>query len=192
MPELQLFCDRLPASKVDFEASRFVVSTGVGLFVNGVHLLRGDLVPQGELSSYALRCEYEPPLRRIETVEYAKSNSSLCEACAERGVTLETIAQTPPDKVAWGGWSPSDDPEPKATLGEVVDLNLPQTTPQDLKTPPSDPNSQIPALSEEGAKERDKLMGLPYGGLLHRCRKQGLKTTGTKEDLRERLIAKLV
>ncbi len=83
-----LFCDRPHVDTVDFDTSRFVVSTARGLTVDGKHLEMGDAVPMGVLDARALRLEYEPPLRSIDLLEYAMTQPYLCEACAQRGALL--------------------------------------------------------------------------------------------------------
>lgn len=87
-------CDRPLSKFVDFETSRFVVATGVGLNIGGKHLEMGDEIPKGIVSADALRCEYEPPLSRIQLLEFALKDEVLLEACTRRG-TLE--AQTKPE-----------------------------------------------------------------------------------------------
>jgi len=88
MPELTLLCSRPHVRDVDFRNSRFVVSTGVGLNVDGVHLEMGDEVPPGSLNEYALASEYDAT-RRIEVLDYAMTLPHLREACARRGVVVE-------------------------------------------------------------------------------------------------------
>ncbi len=172
MPTLQLFCDRPHVSKVDFGASRFVVSTAVGLNVNGTHLELGDEVPQGALSEYALRLEYEPPLRRIDLVEYAKNDPSLREDCARRGVILEET--------------------PKATLGGATPLAPTLTTTNPSGDRPSDPQVgkiSTVATNARHKAERLRLDALPRSALVKACKKANLSTDGTREDLCARLLA---
>lgn len=87
MPELSLLCARPHAQIVDFDASRFVVSTGRGIDVaidNEVrHLTLGDEVPPGALNSIALRQLYEAT-HEIETLEYALTLDWLRDAVAQR------------------------------------------------------------------------------------------------------------
>lgn len=86
---IMLFCDRPHVKEVDFAAVRLIVSTASGLNVNGQHLVMGDEVPRGVLSIEALRQIYEPPLRLVETVEYAREDPSLVEACQRQGTNLD-------------------------------------------------------------------------------------------------------
>ena len=83
-----LFCERPHAKDVDFENSRFIVSTAQGLKACGQKFERGDEVPTGVLNARALREIYEPPLRLIETIEHARADEGLVRACETRGVNL--------------------------------------------------------------------------------------------------------
>lgn len=106
-----LFCSRPHPRYVDYETSRFVVTTACGLNVSGSRLERGDEMPRGALSANALRLEYQA--HHIETAEYAKSIPALAEACASRGVSLEpeppsqsasaASRQSAPVKIQWLG-----------------------------------------------------------------------------------------
>ncbi len=87
-----LLCARPHVKEVDFVTARFIVATSSGLNVNGRHLTMGDEVPKGVLSIEALRQIYEPPLRLIETIEYALENPSLVEACTRQGTNLDLPA----------------------------------------------------------------------------------------------------
>ncbi len=96
-------CARPHTRTIDYDASRFVVSKECGLDTDAGHLEYGDEVPRGLLSANALRQVYEPPLSRIELLEYAVTIPDLREACARRGVKLQ------------------DDPEPE--LAAKPDFN---------------------------------------------------------------------
>lgn len=93
-----LLCDRPHTRFVDYETSRFVVTTCKGLTVPSGRLEFGDEVPAGALSPDALRQEYEPPLRRIDLIEFAMRDPIFREACARRGVTLEDEPEQPDSK----------------------------------------------------------------------------------------------
>ncbi len=78
-----------------------------GLIVDGKHLELGDEVPRGALSAEALRCEYEPPLRRIELLDFALQDSELRAICLARGsVSISFDA----------GFSDASDPTGKAPI----------------------------------------------------------------------------
>jgi len=163
---LRLLCDRPHSSRVDFAASRFVVATGLGLNINGRRLERGDLVPQGEVSADALRREYEPPLRRLELLEYALTDPDLREACASRGVIPE---------------------EGNKTLGEAAPPNPALTPTQVVKTSPSDPMD----LQTRRSVERLRLEGMSGRELVMLCKDAGVSIYGSKDQLRERLLERL-
>ena len=93
MSELNLWCSRPHVKDVNFETSRFVVSSGSGLKLGDVCLEMGDEIPPGSLSAYALRCEYDAT-RRIELLSFALTLPHLREACARRGV--KTFVEEPP------------------------------------------------------------------------------------------------
>lgn len=86
-----LLCERPHVKDVDFDTSRFIVSTAVGLNIQGQHLIMGDEVPRGVLNDIALRQIYEPPLRLIETFEYVRQDPALTEACTRQGTVLEDL-----------------------------------------------------------------------------------------------------
>ena len=88
-----MLCDRPNPNTLDYNTLRFVVSRGIGLDVMGKHLEMGDEIPKGTLSAVTLRelYEFRPG---IETLEFAMTDSTLREACARRGVSLEE--STPP------------------------------------------------------------------------------------------------
>ena len=90
-----LLCDRPHPSEVDFETSRFVVADWCGMRIgtkSGTKLLElGDEVPRGALDAESLRMEYEVPMRRIETIEFAMKLDHLREACARRGVRIDPV-----------------------------------------------------------------------------------------------------
>lgn len=88
-----LLCARPHVKEVDFDIARFIVATASGLNVNGQHLVMGDEVPKGKLSVEALQQIYEPPLRLIETIEYARENPGLVEACTRQGTDLDLPEQ---------------------------------------------------------------------------------------------------
>lgn len=101
---MTLFSDRIPPQSVDYDTSRFVVSTIAGLNVDGQKLEMGDEVPHGVLSAYALQCEYQRPPGRIELLRYALTVPDLREACARRGVDVTGVladsdSNPAPDKV---------------------------------------------------------------------------------------------
>jgi hypothetical protein len=83
---MALLCSRPHARLVDW-ASRFIVASSRGLHTGTVDLERGDEIPAGTLDAYALQCEYE--LHRIELLSFAATDSSLREACARKGVSLD-------------------------------------------------------------------------------------------------------
>ncbi len=84
---LTFLCDRPHARFVDFEASRFVVSTTRGMDLGDRKLEMGDEVPRGALSARALRLAYD--VLRVETFGHASKLDYLRETCARRGVRLE-------------------------------------------------------------------------------------------------------
>ena len=84
---LQLFCDRPLFRKLDLQSARFVVCKWCGVTANGQKYEYGEEIPQGALNSYALECIYEPPLRRVEELNYALTIDGLREAVEARGVT---------------------------------------------------------------------------------------------------------
>ena len=86
-----LLCNRLHVKEVDFnsDTARFIVSKTSGLNVNGQHLTLGDEIPRGVLTDIALRQIYDTPLRLIETIEYARQDPLLVEACTRQGTLLE-------------------------------------------------------------------------------------------------------
>lgn len=87
---LPLLCVRTRPEDIT-EATRLVVAKADGLQLGDRILQRGDEVPAGALSLYALRLEYR--LHRLETTEYAaKHDPDLREACARRGVVLDDAA----------------------------------------------------------------------------------------------------
>lgn len=90
-----LFCSRPHAKTVDFDNSRFIVAASCGINVEGERLARGDEVPFGALNATALRAEYEPPLRRIELLEYALADPNLRAECLARGTIEEEKPQEP-------------------------------------------------------------------------------------------------
>lgn len=75
----------IPASLIDFEASRFVVVAGSGLVIGRQKYEQGDEVPRGALDTDTLREQYEPPLRLIELFDIAVQDPEIREACARRG-----------------------------------------------------------------------------------------------------------
>ncbi len=85
---MPLFCDRPHVDKLDFQAARFVVSKSVGLKMGARLLKMGEEVPQGAFTSVALRQIYEPPLRLIETFEYAATDPGLAAAAQACGTDL--------------------------------------------------------------------------------------------------------
>jgi len=85
---LRLLCDRPLFRQLDLQSARFVVSRGV-LTVNGKQLGMGEEIPRGSLTPYALACEYERPLCRIDTVAYAMTQDGLREACEAHGVKFD-------------------------------------------------------------------------------------------------------
>lgn len=86
-------CSRPHEKFVDFYAGRFVVCKWRGLELGHAKLECGDELPSGALSERALRLAYRA--RRIETVEYAATDPTLREACAQRGVSLDAKALQP-------------------------------------------------------------------------------------------------
>jgi hypothetical protein len=82
---LRLLCARPLFRNLDLPSARFVVSKATGLDVNGRHLNMGEEVPPGALNPYALQCEYERPLARIDLLEYAMTIDGLREACESYG-----------------------------------------------------------------------------------------------------------
>jgi hypothetical protein len=86
MPALHLYSSRPELRHLDLNIARFVVSMACGLTVDGKHLEMGEELPRGSLTPYALACQYERPLRRIEEVTYAFTVEGLREACEAHGV----------------------------------------------------------------------------------------------------------
>lgn len=165
MSDLRLICSRPHPKEVDFRSSRFVVSTAAGLLVSGTKLERGDLIPDGVLSETALRQEYEKPLARIELLEYAATDASLCEACARRGVDVSGVL--------------ADSDSCSAALSAAVSLALP------VPVEPAVSDARSDALPAD-------LDHLFRQDLIALCQQNGLSTLGSRKQLRDRLAAVLV
>ena len=103
---LNFLCDRPHPRFVDFDASRFVVSSARGVNLGDRQLVEGDEVPRGALRTRDLRLAYE--LLRVETFEHAAKLDHLREACARRGTVLE------PEKVSA---EQASQPEPRKKAG---------------------------------------------------------------------------
>jgi|SRR5215471_3541006 len=91
---LRLLCDRPLFRQLDLQSARFVVSRGV-LTVNGKQLGMGEEIPRGSLTPYALACEYERPVARIDSLEYALKQDGLREACEAHGLKLDAPVPAP-------------------------------------------------------------------------------------------------
>jgi len=79
MPGPRLLCTRPLFRELDHGSARFVVAKACGLTVNGQHLEMGQEVPPGTLNRYALECEYQTPLARIDELNYALTIDGLRE-----------------------------------------------------------------------------------------------------------------
>lgn len=89
---LRLLGDRPLFRKLDLQSARFVVARGT-ITVNGRKLYMGEEVPRGALKPYALECEYERPLARIDELKYALTVDGLREACEAHGVRPDAAPQ---------------------------------------------------------------------------------------------------
>lgn len=99
---LRLLGDRPPFRKLDLRSARFVVARGT-ITVNGRKLYLGEEVPRGALRPYALECEYERPLARIDELKYALTVDGLREACEAHGVRPDAApVEDKPDLEAHG------------------------------------------------------------------------------------------
>lgn len=87
MSTLKLYCARPQFRELDLQSARFVVARGT-ITVNGQQLTMGQEVPPGALSAYALECEYQRPLCRIDELNYALTQDGLREACEANGVKV--------------------------------------------------------------------------------------------------------
>src|SRR5712671_3768300 len=83
---MPLFCERPHAQTLDFQVVRFIVSKAVGLRVGEKTLKMGEEVPPGTFTSTAMRQIYEPPLRLIETFDYASKDPGLVKAAESFGL----------------------------------------------------------------------------------------------------------
>lgn len=90
---MALFCARPHAKTIDFATARFVVTKACGLDIPNRHLEMGEEIPQGALDEYALRCEYEPPLRRIELLDFALTDPDLKDLVLLRRESPPTSVQ---------------------------------------------------------------------------------------------------
>jgi hypothetical protein len=187
---MRLLCERPHVKDVDFANERFVVSTAVGLELGGPRLEMGDEVPHGALGAYALQCEYDRPLCRIELLEYAMGNPELREACARRGVpgTCHNCANPPHVGECQREFIPTKAETTVITfhVGEKKTL-LEQLTPEQRdqldraaqaarRIPKDDSKSDLPDIQK---LNREQLVAL--------CEQSGIPTDGTKNQLRKRL-----
>jgi hypothetical protein len=166
MPEL--LCARPHIKTVNFASGRFVVAVEAGLRIGtkeGVRQLEfGDEVPVGALDTEALRCLYEVlSPHPIETLEYAMTIPELREAHARRSGV---------DGAPEGPGVPESGDEASDGTGEPPESGDEEEEEQESKTSPPE------ALDRLTRKQLSDL-----------CYKKGLRTSGSKDDLRARLLA---
>jgi hypothetical protein len=92
---LRLLCNRPIFHGLDLQSARFVVAKACGITIDGKWYGMGEEVPPGALTPYALECEYERPLARIDELTYALTIDGLREACEAHGVTLKKVPKVP-------------------------------------------------------------------------------------------------
>jgi|SRR5215831_633930 len=92
---LRLLCNRPLFRNLDLQTARFVVAKVTGVTINGKWYGMGEEVPPGSLTPYALECEYERPLARIDELNYALTIDGLREACEAHGVKIQAKATHP-------------------------------------------------------------------------------------------------